>query len=54
MSTKQKILTLAQRVEVIKKNESGMSCRKIAEEMVVGKTHLDVASVSAFVTSNCP
>ena len=41
-STKRKILTLAERIEVLKKHDdgAGMSCRKIAEQLDVGKTQI--------------
>ena len=39
-SRKRKILTLEQRVDVIQKNERGMSCRAIAAELHVGKTQI--------------
>ena len=40
MSRKRKVLSLAQRLSVIKKWESSKSCRGIAEELGVGKTQI--------------
>ena len=40
MSRKRKILTLAERVAVLKKVDQGMSCRAIAIEVGVGKTQV--------------
>jgi hypothetical protein len=39
-SRKRKILTLEKRVDVIKRNEKGQSCRSIAAELQVGKTQI--------------
>lgn len=38
--TKRKFLTLRQRIDVIRKSESGLSARKIAEYFNVGKTQI--------------
>ena len=37
---KRKVLNLEQRLEVLKKIDSGMSCRKVASEFGVGKTQI--------------
>ena len=39
-SRKRKVLTLAERVAVLNKIDSGMSCRSVAEELGVGKTQI--------------
>ena len=39
-SRKRKVLDLEQRVAVLKKIDSGQSCRKIANELGVGKTQI--------------
>lgn len=40
MSRKRKVLTLEERVAVIKKTEEGKSCRTVATEFGVGKTQI--------------
>ena len=40
MSRKRKVLTLEERVSVIKKSDSGKACRAIAAELGVGKTQI--------------